>query len=591
MISFDTETQGLSWWDPDEQAFLATWADARGEYHRVLLDAKDRAAFAKMMTKQKFVIAHNMPFDAHQIRETCGIDLLTTGAELHDTNILARVVFPEGQTKGGYKLKDLGTAYLKADAKAEQDAIKAMAKTIGLRALSQHRAFYDIWRAYPDVMEAYARQDARLTYDLFELFNKQLQKDTNAQRVYALERKVQPILIAAEQKGLAIDQAAVQSLTNEWQPIRDQLHEYLVGALGADALEGDGSQDALRDGLLRAGVPLHEKTESGQLSTNKFALQEFAAEHEVIGKLMEYRTAERFLRTYLGPMTDVDVTHTSIEQIGAWTGRMSSRRPNLQNLPKRAGKEVRAMIVPRPGHALVVCDYESIEARLLAYYLGDPGYRALVVERDSHAWMASNIWGGTPERYLKGGPNNKLRDLAKNILFAITYGAGRKRVASMLLDAGLLPPMVVVKGVKQALDKFAWAGSIISKVKKSLPNYYKLNKRIKNKIENVGYVNTYFGRKNPVKRDKAYVGLNALIQGTAADIMKQGVVNIHEANVDTGAQLLLVVHDEALLEVPLANAAECLELTTTAMIEAAPEGLNPGMAVTGSIVTTNYADA
>ena len=78
----------------------------------------------------------------------------------------------------------------------------------------------------------------------------------------------------------------------------------------------------------------------------------------------------------------------------------------MQNIPKRAGKEVRAMFVPRPGHALVVTDYDSIEARLLAYYLGDKDFqRAINDGFDMHAWMASVIWGGTPEQYAKGGPD------------------------------------------------------------------------------------------------------------------------------------------------------------------------------------------
>src|ERR1035437_3554835 len=109
------------------------------------------------------------------------------------------------------------------------------------------------------------------------------------------------------------------------------------------------------------------------------------------------------------------------------------------------------------------------------------------------------------------------------------------------------------------------AGSIISKIKGSLPGYYKLSKRIRTKIEDVGYVNTIMGRKNPVSKDKAYVGMNALIQGSAADIMKQGLVNVAADVAPVGGIPLLVVHDEVLVEVPTEHAEEALARIEDAM--------------------------
>ena len=131
---------------------------------------------------------------------------------------------------------------------------------------------------------------------------------------------------------------------------------------------------------------------------------------------------------------------------------------------------------------------------------------------------------------------------------------------------------------------------LIQKIKKGLPGYYRLNERIKKKIKTVGYVNTAFGRKQVVNKDKAYVGLNALIQGTAAEIMKRGLVDANNAIREYGATPLLVVHDELVVECPTENAERVAELVGPAMTGAFPQ-CDPPLAVEGGIVTTNYADA
>jgi DNA polymerase-1 len=206
---------------------------------------------------------------------------------------------------------------------------------------------------------------------------------------------------------------------------------------------------------------------------------------------------------------------------------------------------VRSVFVPREGYSFVVCDYDSIEIRLLAYYMGNEAYRELVAHNDPHAWMASKIWGGDPADYAKGGPNDKKRGLAKNILFAICYGAGAPRVMNMLLDAGMPASREEAK-------------QLIATIKKSLPGFFKLNKRIRDKIESVGYVETLFGRKQIVRPDKAYVGMNALIQGSAADVFKAGVVAVDKAIAEWDAHPILFVHDEIVLEAPTEHADEIL---------------------------------
>lgn len=602
VIGFDTETRGFNWWNPEQRAFLGTWADADGEYCANLLEPEDRARYERAVGDAETLIAHNLSFDVHQTRATIGLDLLTTATELHDTDLMARVVYPQG-TEGtgfGFRLKELATQYLRADAGAAEAHMFELADSIKLK-MKEDQGYYDFWRAYPDVMEQYARLDARYTYDLYHHLKKEM--DENAQRIYDLERRVAPVLIRAEARGVALDHAPVAKLLREYKTAQAQLHDRLSKELGDEALGGKGSEDALTEALLMVGVPLTEKTETGKLATNKQVLGQFEDQFPVISDLFEFRRVSKFLSTYIEPMVGQDVVHPSFKQVGAWTGRMSCMRPNMQNIPKAAGKEVRSMFVPREGYCFIVVDYEQIEFRLLARWLNDNGLIKLLEDgHDPFAWLAAEIEGGEYEYYRKGQPGEPLRQNCKHTTYAVAYGGGGRAVTNKLsLDPGPWwdedhPEVVAARARGRDWPKPGWqyaeARKIINKVKKSLPNYYKFagrNGRVQRKIRDVGYVNTMWGRKQIVKKDKAYVGVDALIQGTAGDIFKEGCYLVDEATCHLGAVPILFVHDEIVNECPIEYADECLELTCKAMCDAAD--IHPFLAVEGSIVTTNYADA
>lgn len=586
-LAFDTETRGLDWFDADQRAFMASWADASGEYCADLGDPTQAAQFIEALKSADRLICHNLSFDAHQVRATLGIDVLSLGVPLEDTDLISRVMHPEGQRageRGGHGLKNLATVYLRADAQEAEAHMFELADAAKIK-MKQKGGYYDLWRAYPEAMEKYARLDARFTYDLYEHFMSGI--DAEQLGVYELERRVAPVLIQAEATGVAVDQEPVQKLLREFKGEQARLHDYLSTELGDEALGGQGSEEALIEALQMIGVPLTEKTNTGKLATNRFALQKFEAEFPQITALFDLRRVNKFLATYIEPMVDREVVHPSFRQIGAWTGRMSCTRPNMQNIPKAAGKEVRSMFVPRPGYCFIVVDYEQIEFRLLAYYLNDPGLKQLMNDgHDPFAWLAAEVRGGEYEYYLKGAPGEGDRKDCKNVTYAICYGAGKPRVTNMLdLDPGPWKP--TESG--ELVPTYAAAAKIIGQVKGTLPNYYKLNSRIKSKIQKLGYVNTLWGRKQVVSKDKAYVGLDALIQGGAGDIFKQGVYLVNEAVGPLGGTPLLFVHDEIVVEVPLENRDEALGVTNQALCDAYP--LDPRLAVEGGIVTTNYADA
>jgi hypothetical protein len=160
-IAFDTETHGFDWFD-GQTAFLASWADADGEYCVPLTDGEGREQFLNLLGEADTVVGHNLSFDTHQTRATTGYDLLEQGKELHDTELMARIAVPTGQARGSYKLKTLAETFISKDAKEAEDAIVEMGKSLGL-AMSKMEpgTYYQLWRAYPEVMEHYARMDAR----------------------------------------------------------------------------------------------------------------------------------------------------------------------------------------------------------------------------------------------------------------------------------------------------------------------------------------------------------------------------------------------------------------------------------------------
>lgn len=569
-VAFDTETRGLDWFDPDQRAFLVSWADEAGSHHAAIDDQAGMSKFRQAIDSADRLVAHNLAFDVHQLRATTGIDLLASGKHLVDTDHLARVTLPERAIGdgGGYRLKDLAATYVGADSKDSETHMAELAESAGIK-LKSNGGYYDTWRAYPEQVEHYAREDARITLELLKVLETKITERN--QRCWDLERTVAPILISAEARGLAIDQEKVEPLRQEYERRAEEKRETVIAGLGESALDGS---KALLEALLELGVPLHRKTPTGELATHKFALAEFAGQFPVLDDLLEWRTAEKFLSTYIGPMVGRDTVHPSFWQMGAWTGRMSCSRPNMQNIPARAGNEVREMIVPRPGHCFVVCDYDAIEIRLLAYYLNSAEYVELIDSgADPHAWMASKIWGGDPADYGKGTPGEKKRSEAKNVLFAIVYGAGGPRVADML-------------GIPLEESR-----ALIRTIKTTLPRYLDLagpRGRIRRTVETKGHVNTLMGRKQTVKRDKAYVGLNALIQGSAADIFKAGVIAATELCKPLDAHPVLFVHDELVMECPLEHADECLALTTKGMTEA--HELKPRLAVSGCIAANNYAE-
>jgi DNA polymerase-1 len=602
MIAFDTETRNLRSWEGS--AFLATWADADHE-HAETLESAMVSPFRIALGDNETLIAHNAKFDAAQLRTTIGYDVFEHGHTLHDTALMSRIVY--GRQLPNHRLETLSEKFLPDGGKAKTKAsiTEIYQSLTGRSSMAHDDAYYDVWSANPEALEDYAMADVRDTYDLFHVMWPLLEEDPKLMQVYKLELALQRVIYDAEKRGVRIDPAAVDRL--QTQHAKAELHAAAELEMELDVepalLEGEGSTERLRDALLAAGTPLTELTDEGHLAVNRKALAAHAQRPEVKA-LFDWRRARKFQQTYLEPLVGREVVHPDYMQAEAWTGRMSCRRPNLTNLPKRndegaTNDRIRSVFVPREGHSFVVCDFDSVEPRILAFYLGDEGYRKVVAEGRTYELACQAAWGGVPEDYAKGGPKEELRNVGKMIYLAIAYGAGGRAVRDQI--NAMAPPEYHVdldwsKDPDNPYDTPPQAQALKKRIVASIPGFDALASsnrrnpgRIMKQLQDQGYVRTIYGRKQFVPKDRMYVGLNALIQGSAADVFKLAAVEVAKVTADLGAQQLLFVHDELVLEVPSEHAEECLRRTQNAMRGAIE--LDPPLEVDGSITEVSYAHA
>lgn len=595
-IAVDTETTGLDWHLGDwkfnslkgkdlpvagDRPFLATVSDYDRDWVFHLDNPLERRQLRKAVLGADGLLMHNAPFDVHML----AVEGILTYEELlakplYDTKIEAQVILGEGNNKTGaltgFGLKDLATALVDPDAGEPERKIKEAMLGMGLITRIDQRdiprgAYYYGWRAYPELFEEYAWKDTRYTYDLFYILQQKMQED-HRRVLVEIERPVTPTLIRMERRGIALNTERVDELHHQSTEACDGLARSMAVFNGGEPFDA-GKRDQTIAYLQRNGVELTDLTDGGELRVDRWVL----GKHEgnpAVDTLLEYRVHDKLLTTYLGPMKGRSELHTSFMQAEAWTGRMSSRRPNLQNLPVRRGPELRSAIVPRQGYAFVQADYGQIEFRLLAHYMHDEELKAKIARGNPFRELGAQIYGTEDESKWAVAYSS-----LKNGYYALIYGAGGPKLAStigggMTADQG----RALARQLKSALG----------------PKYAHLNQRIRAAVKGKGYVVTLGGRVQRIAPDKAYIGLSGLIQGSAADIMKFALRSVEDGLSPIGGHVLLVVHDEILAEVPLGSEEEgrailCERMLAARDLAALEHPLE--LAVEGKVCYNNYGEA
>ncbi len=401
---------------------------------------------------------------------------------------------------------------------------------------------------------------------LYEFLRDQL-SGAHLNEVYAgVEMPLVPVLARMEERGIGIDRKAFANFLEEAQTGLDALTTEIHTLAGRPFNIRSAQQ--LGDILFNVlGLPGAGKTKGGAASTSQEALEKLEGEHPVVAKLLEYRKLEKLRSTYLEPMPRLvdanDRLHTTFNQTGTATGRLSSSNPNLQNIPIRGllGARMRRCFTAAPGKVLVCADYSQIELRVLAHLSQEPALlEAFHKGEDIHRRTAGLLYDVTQEAVTPEQRRN-----AKTVNFGLIYGMGAQKLAK---DLGI--PQSEAKG-------------FISRYFERLPHLKEFYAAVEKEAEEHGFVATMTGRRRPIpdirsqnnqlRSQARRQAVNTRIQGSAADIIKLAMPAVeNDAELRRlGAVLLLQIHDELLLECPPETAQEAGERLAAIM-----SGVKPG---------------
>ena len=444
-------------------------------------------------------------------------------------------------TKPGHPLEATVLEHLEYKALTEDEVCGRGARAVTLADLSA------------EAVLTFAGERADLALQLADRLGPDLERDGLGDVYRDLERPLIPVLADIERAGVRVDAAALagqsQHVERELAARSAQIYEIAGESFNVNSPQQ--LSKILFDKLQLPALKRNVKTKTA--STAVEVLEELALVHELPRLILEWRALQKLKGTYIDALPqlvnpETGRVHTSFNQAVAATGRLSSSDPNLQNIPIRTelGREIRRAFIAEPGHVLISADYSQIELRVLAHLAEDETLIAAFREgQDIHDRTALKVFGAA-----SGLDPRELRRRAKIINYALLYG---KTAFTLAKDIGVTP-----QAAQEFIDAY-FAG------------FPRVRAFIDRTIEDArasGVVKTLYGRRRlvpeltsrngQIRAAAERVAVNLPIQGTAADIMKRSMIDVHaalrEAPGAAGARMILTVHDELLFEVPRGGA-------------------------------------
>ncbi len=397
----------------------------------------------------------------------------------------------------------------------------------------------------------YCGADSATVLGLHEIFSPDLDRTALRPLLEQIELPLLPVLVDMEWAGIAIDGEHFARLGRELAHDLQLLEQEIQQMAGDKPLNINSPRQLAVILFTDLGLPVLKKTKTGP-STDADVLEQLAEMgHEFPKRILAYRELQKLKSTYVDVLPtkvnrETGRIHTSFNQVGAQTGRLSSTDPNLQNIPIRSprGEAIRRGFIPQRGWKFVVADYSQIELRLMAHLSGDPAFiEAFRRGEDIHRQTAAIIFG-VPLTEV----TSEMRARAKTINFGTIYGQGPFALSKQL-------------GITQEEAK-RFIGDYFTRfagVRAFLDNQVTI-------ARDKGYVETLFGRRRYINEinDRNFnirsfgerTAQNTPLQGSAADLIKLAMISIHHALPAAGLQsrLLLQVHDELVVEAPAAEA-------------------------------------
>lgn len=532
-FAFDTETTGLDFNDAEIVGISFTVKKGSGFYVPLssnFNEAKEQLHRfqAIFLDESKLKIAQNFKFDLH-ILKTYAIEI---AFPIYDTMLCHFLL--DADAKHG--LDAMAQRYLNYDTVKFEELIGKGVRKISIRDVSIEK------------LKDYAAEDTDIAFQLYENLNSEL---TKIDRLKDLAKKVEfpliYVLADMERKGVSLDTDFLHEYSKELAIEQEKFQEAIFEEAGVRFNLDSPKQlgEVLFD---KMKIPYTEKkTKTGQYATGEEVLSKLKKEHNIAKNITEYRELTKLKSTYVDALPQLihpktGRIHTSFNQTIASTGRLSSTEPNLQNIPIRTerGRKIRkAFNVPSEDYVLLSADYSQIELRVIAAMSGDETMiEAFKQNQDIHKLTASKVYGIPFEDVTKEQRSN-----AKVVNFGIIYG-------------------VSAFGLSQQTTL------TMAEAKDMIQNYFKTYPRIKEYMDGQikigqekGYVETILGRRRYLRdinsRNAMHRGIweriaiNAPIQGSAADMIKLAMLDIHQKFKDHKLEsaMTLQVHDELVFEV------------------------------------------
>lgn len=533
-VCFDTETTGIDALNAELVGMSFAWEKGKAFYvpfpenreeAQVLVDKFK--PFFESETIEK--IGQNIKYDL-KILTNYGIQIK---GKLFDTMIAHYLINPDMR----HNMDVLSETYLKYSPKSIEDLIGKKGKN--------QKSMREV--ALEDIKE-YAAEDADVTFQLKQNFSPILDKAETKKLFDEIEIPLIPVLAAMELEGINLDVPFLQSMSVEMAAESNALEQKIYETAGEKFNLASPKQlgDILFD-KLKIGGAKQKKTKTGQYATGEEVLSYLANDNEIVRDILEWRQMVKLQSTYIDALPNqVDKktgrVHTDYMQTVAATGRLSSNNPNLQNIPIRTerGRQIRKAFIARDeNYTLVSADYSQIELRIIAALSGEENMiKAFQNKEDIHRSTAAKVFNVPLEEVTKEQRSN-----AKTVNFGIIYGVSAFGLSNQT--------SLSRKESAELIDAY-------------YATYPKLKSYMANQVDFArehGYVQTVSGRRRylkdinsanmVVKSGAERNAVNAPIQGSAADIIKIAMINIHKklTSENWKSKMLLQVHDELVFDV------------------------------------------
>ena len=557
-VAVDTETTGLNYMDaklvgvslstkPGEAAYIP-FGHAKEEDIKQLSEKTVLEKIKPFLEdKKKKIIGQNLKFDRNILTQH-GIKL---GPIKHDTMLMSYILDASATR---HNLDALAKLYLNYKTTTFEEVAGKGVKQITFDQVPLKLA------------GNYASEDADITLRLYEKLNPLLNKKTSLKKLAEdIEIPLIEVLSDMEQAGTLVNSKVLQAQSKDLGKRLIKLEKEAYEIAGEEFNLGSTKQ--LREIFFdKLEYPVIKKTPGGQPSTDENVLQQLADDYELPKVLLEHRTLSKLKSTYTDklPMQISENSgrvHTSFHQAITTTGRLSSSDPNLQNIPIRTedGRRIRQAFEASKSNELISADYSQIELRIMAHLSEDKGLiKAFNNNEDIHSLTASEVFSGA-----QNAVTPDLRRNAKAINFGLIYGISAFGLGKQL-------------GINRNL-----AAEYMAMYFAKYPGVKDYMESIKQSARDLGYIETLFGRRlylrdinagNGIRRQAAErAAINAPVQGTAADIMKIAMINMHQGlkKAKLDAKMTLQVHDELIIESPTDETKEVVDLLKKSMSEAA----------------------